>query len=85
MPRLTLNLGLRYDLEINAFANDVEILPFLPGTRPNDTNNVTPWLGVNASLTDRTVLRGGYGLYFGTVGSPHYVNVGATSSTCGNR
>jgi hypothetical protein len=76
VPRLTLNLGLRYDLEINAFANDVEILPFLPGNRPDDTNNVAPRLGFSFSLTDRTVVRGGYGLYFATVGSPHYVNVG---------
>jgi hypothetical protein len=66
-PRLTLNLGLRYDLELNAFANDVEILPFLPGNRPNDPNNVGPRLGFSFSLTERTVMRGGYGVYFGTV------------------
>jgi hypothetical protein len=70
-PRLTLNLGLRYDLEVNAFAKDVELLPFIPGNRSDDTNNVSPRVGFNVSLTDRTVIRGGFGLYFGTVTNPH--------------
>ena len=73
--RLTLNLGLRYDLELNAFVNDVEVLPFLPGNRPNDKNNIAPRLGFNYSLSDRTVLRGGYGLYVGTVQNGHYVKI----------
>ena len=33
--RLTVNLGLRYDFENNAFANDAEVLPFVPGDRPD--------------------------------------------------
>jgi hypothetical protein len=67
-PRLTLNLGLRYDVEFNAFANKLVALPFMPpGSRPNDTNNVSPRLGFSASLTDRTVVRGGFGVYFGTI------------------
>ena len=65
-PRLTLNLGLRYDLEFNAFVNDVAVLPFRPGNQPNDTNNVGPRLGFNFSLNDRTVMRGGVGKYFAT-------------------
>jgi hypothetical protein len=70
--RLTLNLGLRYDLELNAFANDVQMLPFLTGDQPNDTNNLGPRLGFSFSVTDRTVMRGGYGLYFGTVANNHF-------------
>jgi hypothetical protein len=66
-PRLTLNLGLRYDLELNAFVNDVEILPFVQANRPEDTNNIAPRLGATFSVDDRTVIRGGFGLYYGTV------------------
>ena len=70
--RLTLNLGLRYDLELNAFANDVVMLPFLTGHQPNDFNNVGPRTGFSFSLNDRTVIRGGYGVYFGTVANAHF-------------
>ncbi|MBI4206444.1 MAG: TonB-dependent receptor [Betaproteobacteria bacterium] len=66
-PRLTLNLGLRYDVEFHSFANDVEILPFRPGGQPDDLNNVGPRLGFSWSVNDRTVVRGGGGLYYGTV------------------
>jgi hypothetical protein len=71
-PRLTLNLGIRYDLELNAFANDSKIGPFLPGNQPEDKNNIGPRFGFTASLNDRTVARGGYGVYFGTVQNGHY-------------
>ena len=70
--RLTLNLGLRYDVELNAFANDIVMLPWLTGDQPNDTNNVGPRLGFSFLQNDRTVLRGGYGIYFGTVQNNHF-------------
>ena len=38
--------------------------PFIEAGRPNDTNNVQPRVGFAYSLNDRTVLRGGTGLYF---------------------
>jgi TonB-dependent receptor-like protein len=61
---LTVNLGLRYDLIMNAFAQNVTFLPFeLPG-RPQDANNLQPRLGFAYTLTDHTVLRGGAGLYY---------------------
>ena len=69
--RLTLNLGVRYDLELGAFANSAEILPFLPGNRANDSDNIGPRVGFAYSLDDRTVLRGGYGLYFASTSNPH--------------
>jgi hypothetical protein len=65
--RLTLNLGLRYDLISNAWANDVSLPPFLESGRPDDTNNIQPRLGFAYQLDDRTVARGGFGRYFGDV------------------
>ena len=63
--RLTLNVGLRYDLEIGAFANDVSVPPFQEAGRPNDKTNVQPRMGFAYRLNDQTVLRGGTGLYYG--------------------
>jgi carboxypeptidase family protein/TonB-dependent receptor-like protein len=68
--RLTLNLGLRYDLSINAWANDLGLEykagqpPFYAAGRPHDLNNLQPRLGFAYQLNDRTVLRGGSGTYF---------------------
>ena len=62
--RLTVNLGIRYDLLTGVFANDVALAPFLEAGRPNDTNNIGPRMGFAYQLTDRTVVRGGYGQYF---------------------
>jgi hypothetical protein len=61
---LTLNLGLRYDLSVNANGNEYAVPPFTDAGRPNDTNNVQPRVGFAYSLNDRTVLRGGTGTYF---------------------
>jgi hypothetical protein len=62
--RLTLNLGLRYDLSKNANGNQYAIPPFVEAGRPDDTNNVQPRAGFAYQLNDRTVVRGGTGLYF---------------------
>ena len=63
--RLTLNLGLRYDLELGAFANNVSLPPFQQAGRPADKTNFQPRLGFNYKVNDKTVLRGGSGLYYG--------------------
>ena len=65
--RLTLNLGLRYDIVSGVWAEWVEIKPFLNANRPLDKNNLGPRLGFALSLNDRTVLRGGFGRYFADV------------------
>jgi hypothetical protein len=62
--RLTLNLGVRWDLSINASANDIAVPPFLEAGRPHDTNNYQPRVGFAYQITDRTVVRGGSGLYY---------------------
>ena len=63
--RLTLNLGVRYDLELDVFANRISLAPFQEAGRPNDANNIQPRVGFAYRLTDHTVLRGGTGLYYG--------------------
>ena len=62
--RLTLNLGLRWDLSDNASANDTAVPPFLEADRPNDTDNYQPRAGFAYQIDDRTVVRGGSGLYY---------------------
>jgi hypothetical protein len=63
--RLTLNLGLRYDVGLNIFANDISFPPFQEAGRPDDWNNVQPRFGFAYRLNDKTVIRGGSGLYYG--------------------
>ncbi|HEY3160364.1 MAG TPA: TonB-dependent receptor [Vicinamibacterales bacterium] len=62
--RLTLNLGVRWDLQTGANSEKVTLLPWLPGDLPYDWNNVAPRLGFALGLNDRTVLRGGYGQFY---------------------
>jgi hypothetical protein len=63
--RLTANLGIRYDLDLGGIGENVDLQPWMSTERRGpDTNNVAPRLGFAYSLTDRTVVRGGYGLYF---------------------
>lgn len=88
--RLTLNLGVRYDIDLPRterynrmnYFNPFAPSPFaqnLPGTRgglafvspdnryqfPIDTNNLAPRIGFAYQLTDKTVLRGGWGNVYG--------------------
>lgn len=93
-PRLTLNLGLRYDFEsprtdrFNQLTNfDYSAQPPLQGTGLNlrgalsfvgvngvsryqtnpDRNNFSPRAGFAFRLTDKTVIRGGAGMFIGTI------------------
>ncbi|MDP9267961.1 MAG: TonB-dependent receptor [Acidobacteriota bacterium] len=70
-PQLTLNLGLRYELDTDvkniSRVNELNpiILPFLHGTRGKDTNNWGPRIGFNWSTKDaRFSIHGGYGIYY---------------------
>jgi hypothetical protein len=65
--RLTLNLGLRYDLIWNAFGQHRVFEPWMSAGRPQDANNLQPRLGFAFSVNDRTVIRGGSGLYYADI------------------
>jgi hypothetical protein len=67
MSRLTVNLGLRYDLIWNAFAQDVTFAPFEQPNRPQDGKNFQPRVGFAYQVNDRTVIRGGSGLYYNDI------------------
>jgi len=61
--RLTLNLGVRYDIDIGVEGERETFTPWVVD-RKTDWNNVAPRLGAVFRLDDRTVLRGGYGIYY---------------------
>jgi hypothetical protein len=61
-PSLTLNLGLRYELN-TALREAKDRIP-ASSLLPTDRNNVAPRFGFAWQFADKTVLRGGYGIYF---------------------
>jgi hypothetical protein len=68
-PRFTLNLGLRYEYQLNP--DPVNVNPALPQTnnKVDDRNNFGPRIGFALDLTGdgKNSLRGGWGLYYGRV------------------
>jgi hypothetical protein len=68
-PRLTLNLGLRYEYQLNP--DPINVNPALPQTnnKVDDRNNFGPRIGFAYDLSGdgKTSLRGGWGLYYGRV------------------
>jgi outer membrane receptor protein involved in Fe transport len=84
-PKLTLNLGVRYDNEVFAcppVRNPDPVLlgaGFDTGHCPRDNNNFAPRLGFSYGFDEKTVVRGGYGIFYGrtptiVVGTAHSQN-----------
>ena len=78
-PNITLNLGLRYDMQRKAFneqfdLNDKTIfpttgtptqIPYVEFSKRGDKNNIGPRLGLAWDLNNsRSVVRAGYGIYY---------------------
>ncbi len=95
-PKLTLNLGLRYDLQDLAdptVRNPSAALAAagLDTTTPvRDRNNFAPRFGFSYAFDDKTVVRGGYGVFFGrtpaimlgTAHSQNGIQVTGVTLTC---
>ena len=94
-PKLTLNLGLRYDYEGLTCPPVQNTDPLLLANGidtarcPKDKNNFGPRFGFSYAFNDRTVVRGGFGVYYGrtpaivlgTVHSQNGINVTGVNLT----
>ena len=65
--RLTLNLGLRYDIGKGMFGEQHEVPPFLTAGRPIQKTRFQPRPGFAYTVDSNTVIRGGVGKFFGEV------------------
>jgi Carboxypeptidase regulatory-like domain/TonB dependent receptor len=95
-PKLTLNLGLRYDYQTIAkppIQNPNAALlaaGFDTSFQPKDKNNIAPRLGFAYAFNEKNVLRGGYGLFYarttailtGTAHSQNGIQVVAIDINC---
>jgi outer membrane receptor protein involved in Fe transport len=70
-PKLTVNLGLRYDYQKLAPPTVFNPSAALAAagldttTRVHDTNNFAPRFGLSYAIDEKTVIRGGYGIFVG--------------------
>jgi outer membrane receptor protein involved in Fe transport len=97
-PKLTLNLGLRYDIQdlaeptVNNPSAALAAVGLNTTTPVRDRNNFGPRFGFSYAFDDKTVVRGGYGIFFGrtpaimlgTAHSQNGIQVTGVSLTCTN-
>ena len=95
-PKVTLNLGLRYDYQTIAkppIQNPNAALiaaGFDTSFQPKDKNNFAPRFGISYAFNEKTVLRGGYGMFYarttaimtGTAHSQNGIQVVAIDINC---
>jgi hypothetical protein len=82
---LTLNLGVRYDVEILPLSNDFNPL-FAGGGHAVDKNNIAPRLGFTwkPSASSTSIVRGGYGVFYDKITmitTTPFVSTGVYSSS----
>ena len=75
-PSVTLNLGVRYDLQhVPAPPRPNTATPLLTlytSTLNIDTNNIAPRIGIAWQLDRNTILRAGYGIFYGKTSNSTY-------------
>ena len=76
LPRLTLNLGLRYDDDLGAFTGGPKLTNGLLTPQSNDNNNVAPRLGFAWDVRGdgQTSIRGGAGLYYADIAANQIID-----------
>jgi hypothetical protein len=77
LSRLTLNLGVRYDNDLGAFAPNLKLNNGLLTPKSNDNNNFAPRLGFVYDLagTGKTVVRGGAGLFYSDISANQTIDM----------
>jgi Carboxypeptidase regulatory-like domain len=76
LPRLTANLGVRYDNDLGAFTGGPKLTNGLLTPKSNDNNNIAPRVGFAYDPwgDGKTVIRGGAGLYYADIAANQIID-----------